>query len=882
MLVYGGGKHLREMAEWHPEFMGQVERIYEQDEGVVLLQLDWIKAEVVSADALKKLPVGTRIAISNVQSYRVAEAQVMERNSGLECVNFDEECAAWYVRKAKGQQAEMIVDSTQHEHKLDVAAILRQRASFRRFFWGASVRQPILRQRLQAWTRPGDAFIDDCVAGSMQAGLPVVSAAALRGLRGEMLVVVLDGFSTARQQLIAQGMQEGVDFIDGESLLAEPRSQLAPQPWNPLLRYAQLKLPQTQSMMVSIILPVHNQWDYTYNCLKSIVANTQDVSYEVILADDASTDETLCAAAIVKNLRIVRNEQALGFLLNTEKAATLARGKYIHFLNNDTTVHPGWLSSLVKLMAEHDDIGLTGSMLIYPDEKLQDAGGIVWQNADCISLYGRGSNPADEEYQYVRETDYLSGASILIRRSLWLRLGGFDRRYIPAYCEDNDLCFKVRQAGYKTVYQPLSRVTHYEGVSNGRELTTGLKQYQVTNSKKYVEKWKKTLSHQLLPKQDWFHARDRSFGKKTIVVLDMWIPEWDKNAGARTVYQYLLLYQQMGMHVILLSDRYDMQEPYTTAYRQMGIEVLVGQGWNIDRFMRWLDVNGRYIDYAYLQRPGTTVKYIEAFRQKTRAKLFYYPMDLQSVRQERQFQFEKRPELLQQAGEARKLEDRIFPQMDVIHVVGSREEELVRKRYPGKIVHNIPVYIYDKSFFQQLQRPTLTGRKGLIFVGSFTHTPNPDAIIWFVKKIYPLISRVMPGYPVYIVGSNPNKDIKQLSSSCVTVTGHVSDEELAAYYNKARVVIIPLRYGAGVKGKVIEAMAAQVPTVTTSIGAEGFPQVEHYIDVADTEEEYAQCVLRYLRDDRYWQERAEHLVDYIRGNFTIETAEKILREDMEL
>ena len=191
---------------------------------------------------------------------------------------------------------------------------------------------------------------------------------------------------------------------------------------------------------------------------------------------------------------ICRNQTNQGFLRNCNQAAKAARGKYIMFLNNDTKVTEGWLSSLVKLIESDPSIGMVGSKLVYPDGRLQEAGGILWSDGSGWN-YGRLDDPDKAEYNYVKDVDYISGAAILLSVQLWKQIGGFDERFAPAYCEDSDLAFEVRKAGYRVVYQPLSKVIHFEGVSNGTDVNgTGLKRYQVENSKKLREKWRMSLS----------------------------------------------------------------------------------------------------------------------------------------------------------------------------------------------------------------------------------------------------------------------------------------------------------------------------------------------------------------------------------------------------
>jgi GT2 family glycosyltransferase/ubiquinone/menaquinone biosynthesis C-methylase UbiE len=275
---------------------------------------------------------------------------------------------------------------------------------------------------------------------------------------------------------------------------------------------------------VSIIIPVYNQWNYTYACLKSILENTNsNISYEIIIADDMSTDQTININNYVENITIIRDGQNRGFLLNCNNAAKQAQGKYIFFLNNDTNVQTNWLRTLVELMENDESIGMAGSKLVYPDGRQQEAGGIIWNDASGWN-YGRLDDPEKPEYNYVKEVDYISGAAIMIRSDLWKQIGGFDERYVPAYFEDSDLAFEIRNHGYKVVLQPKSVIIHFEGISHGTDVKSGVKSYQVKNKEKFIDKWQHILMKDHFNNADHvFFARDRSKNKKTILVIDHYI-----------------------------------------------------------------------------------------------------------------------------------------------------------------------------------------------------------------------------------------------------------------------------------------------------------------------------------------------------------------------
>jgi GT2 family glycosyltransferase len=216
------------------------------------------------------------------------------------------------------------------------------------------------------------------------------------------------------------------------------------------------------------------------------------VEFEVIVADDASTDETVHAEGTIKGVRFLRNESNQGFLESCNRAVATARGEYVLLLNNDTELKPGAIDALLATF-DRPSVGLVGAKLIYPDGTLQEAGGIIW-NDGTTSNYGRQGDAQDPSYNYRRQVDYCSAAALMVRKSVWDELGGFDSRFRPAYYEDVDLAFRARKAGYEVCYQPLAEVIHFEGITSGKELDHGAKSYQETNAQRFREAWARELS----------------------------------------------------------------------------------------------------------------------------------------------------------------------------------------------------------------------------------------------------------------------------------------------------------------------------------------------------------------------------------------------------
>ncbi|MDO5156767.1 MAG: Coenzyme F420 hydrogenase/dehydrogenase, beta subunit C-terminal domain [Eubacteriales bacterium] len=638
-----------------------------------------------------------------------------------------------------------------------------------------------------------------------------------------------------------------------------------------------LQLPKCEKPLVSIVLPVYNQFHYTYNCLKSIIKYTEGIDYEVILADDCSTDLTKDIEHIVENIVVAKTPENMRFLGNCNNAAKYAKGDYIFFLNNDTQVQENWLSSLLELMDRDEKIGMVGSKLLYPDGALQEAGGILWKDGSAWN-YGNQKSPLDSEFNYVKEADYISGAAIMIRKSLWEEIGGFDDRYAPAYYEDTDLAFEVRKHGYKVMYQPLSQVVHFEGVSNGTDTSSGQKEYQIVNQKKFYEKWKTILKDEHFPNgEKVFLAKDRSRDKKHILVIDHYVPHHDKDAGGKCTFMYLQMFVKMGMQVTFLGDNFYPHQPYTQELNQMGIEVLYGN-YYYNNWKQWLKENAHYFDYIYLQRPHISIKYIDIVKEYSNAKILYFAHDLHHIRERREYELTGDEEKLKSSEKWKKIEYELFEKTDVGHVVGNYEQKIMQEAFPDTPVRNIPLYIYNE--LPQGINKDFSTRNNIMYVGGFGHPPNIDAVVWFGKEVFPKILKKYPDMVWYVAGGSVPQEVKELASDNIKILGFVPDDKLEELYRTSRMAVVPLRVGAGVKGKVVESAYFQIPLVTTTIGAEGLDDQMGNMVVEDDVDKMVDIICSLYEDYDKLKEMSDAGEIFIRRYFTEEKAVDILELDL--
>ena len=630
-----------------------------------------------------------------------------------------------------------------------------------------------------------------------------------------------------------------------------------------------LSFPKWEDPQVSIIVPMYNQVDYTIATMWSIIANTSSqIAYEVILIDDCSTQkEAKTIGDILKNVRIIRNEHNLGFLRSCNKAAEIARGSYLVFLNNDTNVQLGWLESLIEPFETKKGIGVVGSTLLYPDGTLQESGGIVWNDGSCTQ-YGRLDIPNKAQYSFPREVDYVSGASFIIPTEIWKRIGGFDVRYAPAYYEDTDLCFEVRSLGLKVLLQPRSKVIHFEGISHGKDLAVGLKAGQVKNQQVFKSKWNKELTKQQPPKSSYLIARERLDQRRVVLMIDRCIPKFDQDAGSRSVHDYIIFLIDQGFVVKFISDEFVNEEPYTSYFQKRGVEILYGQ-WFERNWADWISEYADKLSYVWINRPSMASKYLISIKKNCRAKIIFYGHDLHFLRLEREGKFRVKP---YSKGEIEKIKMNEFEWMrksDYVLYPSSHEIEIIEKTDSRINAKQIPVYLY--SSFSQKERK-IQKTHDLMFVGSFGHAPNEDAILWFLTSIWPKVKSKLPKVKLYIIGSKPTAEIESYKSEDIIVTGRISDEELQSHYLKRRISIAPLQYGAGIKGKIVEALYWQIPTITTTIGAEGMEGVENSLMIANDAVTFAKTLIESYDNIKYLQVISDECKNYCSRNYSHESA----------
>jgi len=626
---------------------------------------------------------------------------------------------------------------------------------------------------------------------------------------------------------------------------------------------------------VSVIVPVYNQLHFTAACLTSVVDARNDVAFEVIVVDDASSDDTARWLKRCRGIRWMSNPENLGFIGTCNRGAAEAKGEYLVFLNNDTEVRDGWLDALLAVFDTHADAGIVGGKLVFADGTLQEAGGLVFDDGSGWN-YGRGDDPGRPAYEFVAECDYVSGACLAIERERFEALGGFDTHYAPAYYEDTDLCFKVRAEGLKVYVQPAATIVHFEGATSGTDenAETGMKRYQKVNREKFAERWADALDDQPPNAPDFDradpvgHLRHHRLPHRALVI-DATTPMPDHDSGSVRMFALLKLLVELGYQTRFMAENRSWAGRHAQALQQAGIEVLSAP-WVAD-LEGWLAEYGAELDLVLVSRHYVLAPILKLIRTWCpNAKVVFDTVDLHFLREEREAGIAGTAAARRAAARTKQQELDLIAESDATLVVSAFERDLLTELAPDAEVHIV-------SNIHSLHDPgrPFDERAGLLFVGGFQHPPNLDAAEWLIDDILPRVREQLPEAELHLIGSKMPESLSRRQAPGLRVHGFVAD--LEPYLAGCRVSVAPLRYGAGVKGKVNQAMSHGLPVVATSCAAEGmFTTHGEDILMADDAEGFAAEVVRLYRDEALWKKLAAGGRANVERYFSVAAARRAL------
>ncbi len=604
-----------------------------------------------------------------------------------------------------------------------------------------------------------------------------------------------------------------------------------------------LKFSNSSSAQVSIILVFFNKAPLSFLCLQSLLRNA-DVDFELIIIDNASSDETSQLLQRINGAVIERNAENLGFVKAVNQGVGLASAPHILLLNNDAQLETEALSAALTTLQSDTSIGAVGAKIKLLDGSLQEAGSIIFNDGSCRG-YGRGDDPDAPPYRFRRDVDYCSGAFLLFRRADFDALNGFDEAYAPAYYEESDFCVRLRKKGLRTVYEPAAAILHYEFASSG-----GMKnaqELQLKHRELFCQRHPEFLARQLPPAEKNLLAARTSNSLPNILVIDDRVPHPSLGAGFPRCAKLLNTLADFGNVCLypLQFPKDDWNEIYRTLDSR--IEVILDSGRRgLRRFLaerrNAFDtiIVSREHNMAYIKQTGSLIA-------NTDARIIY---DAEALTAPREImKRELNGAWLSDRDKQRLLEDELDLARYASTILAVSEGEAVYYREHGYK----DVRVLGHAIEPEPTPNDFAARSGILFVGALRDegSPNVDSLVWFVQECLPLIEETIPDIELHVVGGNSAPSLAQLRHSRIKFHGRLNS--LVDKYNQCRVFIAPTRFAAGIPHKVHEAAAQGLPSVTTTLLARQLDwQHGQELLQGDTAEDFAEACIKLYQDEDCW------------------------------
>jgi GT2 family glycosyltransferase len=626
--------------------------------------------------------------------------------------------------------------------------------------------------------------------------------------------------------------------------------------------------PSSPRPAISVVIPVFNRASLTLQCLEAL-SSEAGIGLEVIIIDNASSDETADLFERIQGIRYVRNGENVHFLEASNQGAALANGTFLLFLNSDTRVLPGTISSALESLTSSPTTGAVGAKLILPDGSLQEAGSMIWGDGTCFG-YGRGDNPDRAPYQFRRPVDYCSAAFLLTPRMLFESLGGFDREFRPAYYEEVDYCLRLWNRGYRTIYEPRAVVWHFEFASSRRD--EDALQMQRERRSLIVRKHAALISQRPLPAPSHvlLNRSPAQSKPRRVLWVDERTPHSRYGAGYPRAQEIVKCLDESGCAVTVYPAVFEEpQESWERIYRAVPrtIEVAALQGYGPQGLQRFLRDRKGYYDHYFVSRPDT-MRSIRTLLERDSSLI-----PLSSIIYDAEALFANR-ERLEAALSGKPMtdveyENRVARELSLARGVRrimtvSAEEAAVFRRHGFN-----EISIVGHAVTPNPPVKTFRERSGILFVGSIHGDggPNYDAAQWFCREILPLLRAQGLHDIFFIVGYNRARGLHQYSHLGVEIVGEVDD--LRQWYERCKVFVAPTRFSAGIPLKVVEALANGLPVAATTLLVNQLGWIPNEpVLCADGAADFARAVSSLAHDEPLWNRLSKASVDRIETEFS--------------
>lgn len=614
----------------------------------------------------------------------------------------------------------------------------------------------------------------------------------------------------------------------------------------------------SETPIVSIIIPFYNQEKFTWNCLIHLNQNLSNkYPFEIILVDDNSTEEN--DFSLIEGIKIIKNETNLGFLKNINKGIKAAKGSYIYILNNDTAVEKNFLDELFYVFENYNDVGAVGSKLLNANGTLQEAGSVFLKNFDIHQIV-RNKEPNDPEVNYIYQVDYCSGCSLLFKKFKddKISLNLLDETFVPAYFEETDFCFDLKYNQSKKIYYtPFSKVLHYNGVSyNGKTNSTkeSLQRKELlfkTNKEKFWNKWQNEI--EIIEANNTEARIIEKHNNKSIAFVIKFMPEYDKESGANRLNEIIKGFIKLDFHVTLIVTNISPRNTYITYYQRMGVNVFYDD-YKSKKFINYLAKTNINVNLIWFYGPDTFKENFIIFKnQFHKAKFIYDMVDIHHLRYLNAMSIDGDKTHKINYEKYKEIETIFVKNADYVIPISENEKEFMKSYFDENRLIEISNIHYSKVKIENTN--PFSNRKDILFIGS-THHPNVNAIHFLYHSIMPKVWKKNPEIKVHIIG-NINTIINNIKDERVIFHGYVSN--IDDIFNSVKLMVAPLQIGAGVKGKIGQALEYNLPVVTTEIGAEGMFLIDQQNALISNDAiEFADKIIDLYNNETIWKELSQN------------------------
>ncbi|MCZ8186617.1 MAG: glycosyltransferase [Beijerinckiaceae bacterium] len=575
----------------------------------------------------------------------------------------------------------------------------------------------------------------------------------------------------------------------------------------------------------------------THALLRSLVEGERMRDYEIIVVDGNGGSDLVVLPFLVQGggIRFVKTPGRISVFRAFALGLAQARGEDIVCLSGVASVAPTAIAVLRETLRQRGDGAIVGARLLSREGRVIEAGSRLEAFGNRVSI-GRYESAEAMRFRILRASDDVSVHGFALRRALLEPVGGFEAAEAFGSLGMTHLCLALREAGKEILVQGGASIVVDDA---GPAMVPGIERAQ------FIYRWGSWL-----PRAGKSGAMPAAAPPRRALVIDELWPDAERDAASVAIISHAESLLRLGYDVEFLSTSPGggtVRDAERLTLR--GIFPVLGQ----ENVTGYLKSREDQFDVVYLHRFVTARDYIAACRStQPRARLIYNIADLQHLRLRRQAEVENNERLREESQVLEAQEIAAMEAVDIVITHSADEETLIRSRVKkarvGQVLWNHP---------QAREVAPFGGRSGMVFIGSYRHAPNVDAVTAFCNDLWPRIREKIEGAVFDVAGSHIEAAGFGTLGAGVALRGFVADAP--AYLAQRRLMVAPLRFGAGVKGKFLLALSQGLPCITTVIGAEGIglpPRLAELLVAAD-DDGFVQRVIRLYVNEGAWAEASE-------------------------